>query len=367
MEDGGSMSIDWLGWPQEKDPAAHYKVVLIWAGIGGGSQCDYVKHIAETLCVENKKGQGAKFICGVIHPRGCGMTEHTSPNPYDFTRVSDWQTSMDYIEAKAKDDPRILKDFSMYGVGISLGANQLVKYAGQCADLCKLKGVLIFNSPWDIYLAINLIRGTIFERFMIGSVQEGFMVRKPSGTMGKKQLLSDDGEIKFGLSQNEKENFAQMRDKFGLNFNQMLTASSWREFDEQMTSKCMTKSPVPGAEHKVPANLDDEPPRKSSVAEYYFESSAFNFIGQVKVPTLIVHAKDDPIVSRMCLPLESSVSNPNVLVAMTSRGAHVQYFRGKPWGDCATWREWVRGRLLPNDRWNSHVVRDYINYLDNNS
>jgi predicted alpha/beta-fold hydrolase len=42
----------------------------------------------------------------------------------------------------------------------------------------------------------------------------------------------------------------------------------------------------------------------------------------------VIHARDDPIIHIDCMPLSACKENPNLIVGITERGGHVQYFDG---------------------------------------
>ena len=46
----------------------------------------------------------------------------------------------------------------------------------------------------------------------------------------------------------------------------------------------------------------------------------------VRVPTLVLHSADDPIVPVDCVPMDERLANPNIITAVTRRGSHVCYF-----------------------------------------
>jgi predicted alpha/beta-fold hydrolase len=52
---------------------------------------------------------------------------------------------------------------TLYGVGISMGANLLLKYSGEKKNENPFKAIISLNNPFDIWLAINLMRGKIYE------------------------------------------------------------------------------------------------------------------------------------------------------------------------------------------------------------
>lgn len=55
---------------------------------------------------------------------------------------------------------------NIVGVGLSLGANQMLKYAGETPN-CPLKVMVSVNNPFDITMNNNLMRGTIYEKYLI--------------------------------------------------------------------------------------------------------------------------------------------------------------------------------------------------------
>jgi predicted alpha/beta-fold hydrolase len=71
--------------------------------------------------------------------------------------------------------------------------------------------------------------------------------------------------------------------------------------------------------------------------DYYARSSALPLVPRIRVPTLIVHARDDPLVP--CGPLlrPGTTANPCVLKATPPRGGHVAFVsadkRGRFWAE----------------------------------
>jgi predicted alpha/beta-fold hydrolase len=60
----------------------------------------------------------------------------------------------------------------------------------------------------------------------------------------------------------------------------------------------------------------------TSVSEYYYNSSSIFLIDKIKIPTLVIHAKDDPIIPVSSLPLDSCLNNQNFIVILTNYGSH---------------------------------------------
>ena len=75
------------------------------------------------------------------------------------------------------------------------------------------------------------------------------------------------------------------------------------------------------------------------VAHYYERASALPFIKQIKVPTLIVHAKDDPFIPFAPFEREEVTANPNVARLTPDHGGHVGFISATGEGESRFWAE----------------------------
>jgi len=99
-----------------------------------------------------------------------------------------------------------------------------------------------------------------------------------------------------------------LTESHGLNIQDLLKVKSLRDFHTQFTVKLF--------EHK-------------DIGEY-FETTRVSdsHVENVKIPLLILHAKDDPIATHRAIPIEALQKNPNILYAETSHGGHLCWFTG---------------------------------------
>lgn len=97
-----------------------------------------------------------------------------------------------------------------------------------------------------------------------------------------------------------------MQEKYNLDFEKLGKVETWRDFDNLLTLKIH--------------------PQFKSVAEYYYASSCFNVVKDIKKPTLVIHSKDDPIIPIECLPVDECLANENMIVGIVHTGGHVCYF-----------------------------------------
>ena len=66
--------------------------------------------------------------------------------------------------------------------------------------------------------------------------------------------------------------------------------------------------------------------------DYYFRAAAANVVGQISVPALIIHAKNDPFIRVQPVTRERILANPNITYIETDDGGHCA-FMGRPDGD----------------------------------
>ncbi|MBA3240411.1 MAG: alpha/beta fold hydrolase [Acidobacteria bacterium] len=79
-------------------------------------------------------------------------------------------------------------------------------------------------------------------------------------------------------------------------------------------------------------------------ADYYAQSSALPLVARIRVPTLILHAADDPLIPASSFLDPSLALNPEVLLVMPPRGGHVAFI-----ADAASGGEdrfWAENRVV---------------------
>jgi predicted alpha/beta-fold hydrolase len=76
--------------------------------------------------------------------------------------------------------------------------------------------------------------------------------------------------------------------------------------------------------------------------DYYAKASALKLIRCIRIPTLIIHAEDDPFIPFAPLRDPSLATNPYVLLMATERGGHVAFLSANAGED----RFWAENRLV---------------------
>ena len=88
-----------------------------------------------------------------------------------------------------------------------------------------------------------------------------------------------------------------------------LKAQSFWEFDEHVTA------PLHGFD---------------GASDYYFRSSSIRHLKDISCQTLLLQAKDDPMLGAACYPSSDQISS-TMTVLHTEFGGHVGWVNGKPW------------------------------------
>ena len=77
--------------------------------------------------------------------------------------------------------------------------------------------------------------------------------------------------------------------------------------------------------------------------DYYKKESSLQFIPFIKIPTLIIHAEDDPLVPAEPFRSKLVRKNKNIKLILTKQGGHVGFFGKKIKGED---RFWAENRML---------------------
>jgi len=177
-------------------------------------------------------------------------------------------------------------------LGFSLGGNQVLKLAGEYGDnpTPELKGVSAVSPSISLGVSSNALmrrRNWIYHREFLGRLKMRLRV--------KEKLFPDF-----------------------YNPNGLRNIRTIRQFDEHYIA------PAFGF-----ANADD----------YYAKASSQALIRHIRIPTLIIHAQDDPFVPFAPLRDPSIAANPYVLLLNPKRGGHVAFISRNSHDEDRFWAE----------------------------
>ncbi|WP_438964053.1 YheT family hydrolase [Winogradskyella sp.] len=258
LEDGDFIDLD---WSYANKPS--HRVIILLHGLEGHAQRPYVTGPAKLF---NDNGVDA---CAVNF-RGCSGETNRLFRSYHSGATEDLEAVISHILEKD-----IYKE--VYINGISLGANMVLKYAGERDEIPKeLKAIIAVSAPCSLK----------------GSCDELLSLRN------KHYAIRFLDHLKKKL----KPKLIQFPERFTTkDFNSI---KSLKDFDHVYTSKAHV----------------------FLYAYYYYEkASSIRFLPNIKVPYLIINALHDSFLSASCYPVKEAKNNPNLFLEMPKYGGHVGF------------------------------------------
>lgn len=265
------------------------RIVLLVHGLTGSARSKYLVRLAHKLTM-------AGFLVMRMNLRGCGVGHGLAKHLYHSGRSEDTRAVLDYL---AEHFPKA----KVTQAGFSLGANITLKMAGEDGHKPSgnLDSVIAVSPPLDLEASVKLIihkNNKLFNDFFV------------------KGLLEDIKALHETFPELPKPHFPKLLNVY--------------EFDDIYTA-----------------------PRSGFVdaKDYYTRSSSKQFIEGITLPTLLMYAKDDPVISRRSFLKLPHKKDFDVLI--TSRGGHVGWIGHT--GDFANWR------------WMDKAVVNWIKWFDTNN
>jgi len=251
----------------QESPNAH-PTMIIWHGIEGSSESTYMLSIAQ-------KSFSAGFNVIRMNLRTCGGTEHLTPTIYHGGLTEDLRAVVsELIEQDGLS--------RLFLVGVSLGGNLVLKLAGEYGDDApkEVIAACAISPSIDLQASAELILKRSNWLY-----QQDFVRRLKQRLRVKHKLFPDQYDIS-GLS----------------------SVKTLREFDDRYTSRAHG---FDGAD------------------DYYYRASAIRVIDRIRIPTLIIHAEDDPFIPFAPMRDPALVNNPYILLVATKKGGHVAFISAK--------------------------------------
>lgn len=262
-------------WQEERTSRP---TVVIAHGMEGSTESRYMLGTAE-------KALGAGFNAVRVNYRNCGGTEHLTPTLYHAGLTEDLRQIIDEL---------IQHDglHEIYLIGFSLGGNMVLKLGGEYGSStpAAVRGVVGVSPSIDLAAcadAIEMRKNVIYKMRFVKSLRDR-MARKAKLFPGRY-----DASLLRGIR-------------------------TIRQFDDAYV-----------APH---CGFRDS-------ADYYERASALRVIDRISVPTLIIHAKDDPIIPFAPIERPEVEANPNVVVLAPEQGGHVGFISGNAEGERRFWSE----------------------------
>ena len=262
--DGDFIDVDWRC--DDITLSDDAPLLVLFHGLEGSSS----SHYAEAFAQETQ-ARGWRMV--IPHFRGCSGEINWTPRAYhsgDFEEV-DWMLKRFHAQSCGP----------LYAVGISLGGNALMRWAGEMGHAAAqiVHEVASVCSPIDLaasgHAIVTGFNKAVYARMFLATM-------KPRALQKLQQFpgLFDPQEL--------------------------LAANTLYAFDDVFTA------PLHGFR-----NTDD----------YWDRASAKPGLSRVQVPALVLNARNDPFIPASCLPSQDQVSN-HVTLWQPEEGGHVGFASG---------------------------------------
>ena len=217
----------------------------------------------------------AGFIAHRFHMRTCGGTENLCKTLYHAGLTSDLEAFLRQVRAEGRGLPVFL-------IGFSLGGNVALKLAGELGETELIQGACAISTPIDLAKSARRI-GARDNRFY----ERRFLKRMRARLIGTGRYTARD----------------------------VAGARSLYEIDDQVTAPSFG---FRGADH------------------YYETQSSARYLDAIRVPALLIQAKDDTFIPFSMFEHPAFQVNPNLKLLAVEHGGHLGFLarRGERfWAD----------------------------------
>ena len=172
----------------------------------------------------------------------------------------------------------------MFLIGNSMGANLVANYLGEEGSKCVLKAACSVQPPMKMWECGDNIEKRLFGLY-------NYFLGK-----GLKAKLEK-------IAPNLREAYLASH---GIDINVILRESRHLiDIDTHLTSKTFGYG---------------------NIQNYYDKASCVHRLPEIKTPTFILMARDDPIIGEKAIDIEACEQNPYILLGVTNKGGHLGYF-----------------------------------------
>jgi predicted alpha/beta-fold hydrolase len=268
LDDGDFLDMDWHG-PHEVDRP----LVLVLHGLTGSSNSPYVAGLQQAMATQG-------WASVALNWRGCSGEPNLLSRSYHSGASEDLAAVIAHLRAARPLAP-------LYAVGYSLGGNILLKHLGESGLNSDLQGAVAVSVPFRLDQCADRI-GMGFSRVY----QRHFMREMVSYIRDKQTRFQHEG-LSDGLAE-----IAAL--------GSLENMRTFWDFDGRVTA------PLNGF-------VDAQ--------DYYRRASSRYFLGQIRTPTLLIQALDDPFVFKHSLPEVSELS-ASTEFDLQRHGGHVGFVDG---------------------------------------
>jgi predicted alpha/beta-fold hydrolase len=258
-------------------------IVIVLHGLEGSIDSSYARGM---LALVDRLGwRGA-----LLHFRGCSGEPNRLPIGYHSGFTVDLNFFVSRLRAAEPATP-------LAAVGYSLGGNVLLKWLGERGRSAPVATAVAVSVPFDLAVAADTVEqgaSRIYNWYLLRSMRRS-TARK----------------------------FTRIDAPFPLP--KLRTLRTFRQFDDAVTA------PLHGFH---------------GAEDYYRRASSRQYLGGIRVPTLILHSADDPLTGPRGIPTQDDLS-PAITLELSQNGGHVGFVAGwRPWRPVYWLETRIRAHLM---------------------
>ncbi len=252
-------------------------LAILSHGLEGSSQRSYIQGMAGAL-----NSLGLDILAWNM--RGCSGVPNRLLNWYHSGKSEDLRSVVEHVAGRYK---------SIVLIGFSVGGNITLKYLGEEGTRVfgNIKGAIAISVPIDLENSARIMESPSCTPYMLWFLHSL-----------RNKIAS---KLPFFPQELSLEGFWKLR--------------TFADFDERYTA------PLNGF---------------SSSEDYWRAASSLPLLDSIKIPTLLISAKDDPFFGSVCFPYEIARRSDSLFLETPETGGHVGFFsKSKP-------RYWLEERTL---------------------
>ncbi|RJX72302.1 hydrolase [Vibrio sinensis] len=262
--DGDFLDLAWSeDWQTEQ--ANDKPIFVLFHGLEGSFYSPYANGLMNAFAQSG-------WLSVMMHFRGCSGKPNKLARAYHSGEIEDARLFLSHLDTLFPNQPKV-------AVGISLGGNMLANYLATYADDPLLTAATLVSAPLDLAACSERIEkgfSKLYKSYLLRSLK--------NSALHKHHLL----EGKLGLSLNH---IKQVRRLY--------------EFDDLITA------PLHGFR---------------DAEDYYQRCSGIHRLNEIRLPTQIIHAKDDPFMTDAVIP--KFILPDNIDYRLFDQGGHVGFLSG---------------------------------------
>lgn len=262
--DGDFLDLAWSeAW--HSDAAQQKPLFILFHGLEGSFHSPYANGLMHAFAQQG-------WLSVMMHFRGCSGRPNRLARAYHSGEVEDARLFLEHLHTHFPHQPKV-------AVGVSLGGNMLINYLAHYNHETYLDAACAVSAPLDLAACSEHIEqgfSRLYRTYLLSSLKRTAMRKQP-----------------------------QLQSVLNISRRHIRRLTHLSDFDDLITA------PLHGF---------------ADAQDYYRRCSGIQFLDKIRLPTQIIHAKDDPFMNEAVIP--TSPLPDNIDYHLCKHGGHVGFITG---------------------------------------